>query len=361
MNNSRDSKFFRLRIRPWGLLTAAGAVVCAATAGGFLGRFSWFLDLFSHFRVQYLIALGILGFIFLLGKRRKIALVFLFFSAVNIGAVLPLYFGGNSRTPQAAGILRAMLLNVNTRFGNPELVKKVILEYDPDILVLEEISSQWVKDLKWLAESRPHQCTQPREDNFGIGLFSKRPLLESKIIYIGDAEVPSIIARIDSSTSDICVIATHPLPPRNAEYTRARNNQLAAIPAHIPTNIPTILLGDLNVTSWNYNFIRLLRQSGLKDGSRGMGFQPTWPNFSPLFRIPIDHCLHSAEITVINKQIGPDVGSDHYPVIVDFVVKPKHIRRDFTGQGMRLPRPGDHLLKQTHPAYGTPPMEGIKD
>ena len=46
--------FFQLELRPWGLLTSAGFVASAATIFGFLGRFSWFLDLFSHFRVQYM-------------------------------------------------------------------------------------------------------------------------------------------------------------------------------------------------------------------------------------------------------------------------------------------------------------------
>jgi len=210
---------------------------------------------------------------------------------------------------------------VNTRLGNPDLVKTTIQHYDPDILVLEEINSQWVSDLQCLAKSRPHSCIQAREDNFGIGLFSKLPLVESEIVYIGDAEVPSIIAKVDSGSGTLSVIATHPLPPGGASYSRWRNNQLAAIPDHIASHSPVILLGDLNVTPWNHHFIRLLKRSGLRDSSRGRGFQPTWPNSNPLLLIPIDHCLHSSEIVVVRKEIGPNVESDHYPVIVDFVIK----------------------------------------
>lgn len=36
--------------------------------------------------------------------------------------------------------------------------------------------------------------------------------------------------------------------------------------------------------------------------------------------IPIDHCLHSPDITVINRRVGSDVGSDHYPLIIDFSI-----------------------------------------
>ena len=45
--------------------------------------------------------------------------------------------------------------------------------------------------------------------------------------------------------------------------------------------------------------------------------EPTWPTYNPLLWIPIDHCLVSPEIIVTDRQIGPDVGSDHYPIVVD--------------------------------------------
>ncbi len=82
-----------------------------------------------------------------------------------------------------------------------------------------------------------------------------------------------------------------------------------------------MVLGDFNTTPWNYYFQKFLKESGLRDSSQGFGPQPTWPNFSRLLSIPIDHCLHSAEIVIVGRQIGPDVGSDHYPVIVDYALK----------------------------------------
>ena len=81
---------------------------------------------------------------------------------------------------------------------------------------------------------------------------------------------------------------------------------------------PVLLLGDLNATPWSHPFKRLLQETGLIDGSRGMGYQPTWPAGVLPLLIPIDHCLHSQELRVVHKEVGPMVGSDHYPVIVDF-------------------------------------------
>jgi hypothetical protein len=101
-----------------------------------------------------------------------------------------------------------------------------------------------------------HSLTQPREDNFGIGLFSKLPLEESEVAYIGSADVPSILATLKAEKTNFRVIATHPLPPGGRDYSRLRNEQLEELPDHLRSPLPLILLGDLNVTPWSYYFRR---------------------------------------------------------------------------------------------------------
>jgi endonuclease/exonuclease/phosphatase (EEP) superfamily protein YafD len=267
-----------------------------------------------------MLGLLVLGVLLFIGHRRKTAAAFLALACVNLMSVLPLYFGGSSAPDDAAPTLRAMLLNVNTRLGDPDRVRIVTSAVDPDILILEEISAAWMADLAWLTNSYPHSLAQSREDNFGIGLFSKLPLAEAEIVYIGDAEVPSIVATVSASQTHLRVIATHPLPPVGSNYSRWRNDQLERLPDYVRSPLPVLVLGDLNVTPWNHHFRRLLARTGLRDSMKGFGVQPTWPNFNPLLRIPIDHCLHSADIAVVDRKVGESVSSDHYPVIVDFVI-----------------------------------------
>jgi endonuclease/exonuclease/phosphatase (EEP) superfamily protein YafD len=82
---------------------------------------------------------------------------------------------------------------------------------------------------------------------------------------------------------------------------------------------PKILIGDLNTTVWSPYFSQLVEESGLRDARKGFGVVPTWPTDfpTPLMRIPIDHCLVSRDIRVVNIGAGPRVGSDHLPLIVD--------------------------------------------
>lgn len=317
--NERN-RFLSLRVRPWGMLTAAGAVACGATLLGYFGRFHWFLDLFSHFRAQYTLGLGVLGLFFLASKRKKMAIVCVAFAAANTVSVLPMYFGLRPHVHERQDALRVMLLNVNTRQGNPERVKQAILELQPDLLVLEEISARWVDDLDWLGETHPHSAIEPREDNFGIGLFSRYPIIARETVYVGDALVPTLVARVESPLGRLGIVATHPLPPGGAAYSDGRNDQLRRLPEHIPDDGPVLLVGDLNVTPWNHYFKKLLKDTELQDSAVGFGVQPTWPaGILPLL-IPIDHVLHSRDIAVLDRRVGPDVGSDHLPLIVDFAV-----------------------------------------
>lgn len=327
-NSSEPSDLFTPKVQLKGLLQAAGAVITVggvlpglATVAGFFGHLSWFLDLFSHFRVQYLISLSLIGLLLLIAKYFRAAAAYLGLAAVNLLVVQPLYFGGPTTPADEALVLRAMLINVNTGSGQPARVRTVVSAFDPDILVLEEISSRWLPMLEDLADTYPYSSKRPREDNFGIGFLSKLPILESEITYLSEALLPTILATVATGSAELHVIATHPLPPVGRDYSRWRNDQLAQLPALVPSATPTLLIGDLNTTPWSSHFQQLLKSSGLLDSARGFGFQPSWPDSGFIFQIPIDHCLHSEDIVIVNRQIGPDVASDHFPLIVDFAIR----------------------------------------
>lgn len=315
------SDVFRFMIRPSGLLTVAGVVAGTASLLGFFGSLNWLLDLFSHFRVQYFLALAVITLPLLILRRRKTAAFFGTLALVNLGVVLPLYFGSIPEAACTGHSVRAMLVNVNTEFGNMESVADAISQFDPDIVVLEEVSTEWLSKLRPVLAAYNDSKCEPREDNFGIALYSKRPFTHSQIVDIGDAGVPSVVAEVDTACGKCTVLATHPLPPAGPVYSRQRDAQLAALPQHIlRATSPVLLLGDLNVSPWSSHFGRLLQESRLKDSSQGRGVQPTWPTLMPLLLIPIDHCLHSPQISILRKEVGPTVGSDHYPLIVDFLI-----------------------------------------
>lgn len=320
MSLSQVAAGVRRRVSAHGLLHAAGLIGCVATVFGFLGSLSWFLDLFSHFRVQWFLTLATAAAVMGITKQHKTCVTFALFALSNLAVIAPMYVGAPSSSPEGRPV-RVLWANVNTEWGDPTRVARVIGEFAPDILVLAEVSQKWLATLAPALAGYPHSEAVPREDHFGIALYSKFPLAHPEIRYLGAAEVPTLVAEAESDGGRFTIVGTHPLPPSGPDNTRLRDAQLAQLPGvAAAATSPVLLLGDLNATPWCPAFQRLLRESGLRDSSRGRGVQPTWPTFMPLLGIPIDHCLLSPELTVMKKTVGPRVGSDHYPLLVEFTL-----------------------------------------
>jgi endonuclease/exonuclease/phosphatase (EEP) superfamily protein YafD len=56
----------------------------------------------------------------------------------------------------------------------------------------------------------------------------------------------------------------------------------------------------------------------LRNSQVGFGLQPTFSSQSNLLlRVPIDHLVHSGALEVTDRRLGPPLGSDHFPLLVD--------------------------------------------
>jgi endonuclease/exonuclease/phosphatase (EEP) superfamily protein YafD len=299
------------------VITVALAIV---TLFGFLGRFHWFPDLFSHFRVQYMQLCLVPFFITMWKRRNKRAAALVILVCINYALVLPLYIG--KPAPATGTPFRAMLMNINAGNGNTEQVLGSIRQAGPDILLLEEVTPKWARELEVLNTTYPYRVAEPQEGCFGIMLLSKYPLEHGKVVQIGQAGVPSIVAEAFFPNGVVTIIGTHPVPPIGAAGSRERNTQLAALPDMVhQQQHPVLLIGDLNTSPWSSHFTQLLNASGLKNSMKGFGHQPSWPANHFFLRIPLDHVLHSPEITIHNRMVLQGVGSDHFPVIVDFSIR----------------------------------------
>jgi endonuclease/exonuclease/phosphatase (EEP) superfamily protein YafD len=315
---------FRVRVEFWGLCSAAGALTWAASLAGFAAALGWAFELASHFRLQYAIILAFLAVAFACRRAAIPAGWFGLGASMNLLVIAPYLVPVQQfPPPQTAGSqLRILLLNVHSTNTRHDQVLEFVHAHAPDLVGLLEINDRWLEALNPLRLQYPHLVAEPRDDNFGIALYSRLPLAEGRIVYWGQAGLPSIRARLLGSHLAVnefspMLLLTHPLPPSNPEQFRLRNEQLEALAttASEPDH-PVILLGDLNVTPWSPYFRQLLRRTQLRDSARGHGLRGTWPAQFPPLRIPIDHCLVSRGVEVIDRQVGPALGSDHLPLRV---------------------------------------------
>jgi len=283
-------------------------------------RWHWALDLISHFPVQ-IAATALVPLAILLSFRQwKASILPTVVFAISIAQLLPLYLP--ARQPSYSGaVIRAVSANVLR--SNQEYAQ--FIEYirtnQPDFLLVVEIDEIWLAELEALHDDYPYSIAQPSRGAFGIALYSRVPIEDYEIID-SVACVPMIRATLAFGDRQLNVIGAHTLPPVKSGTAAMRNAQLqeiAALSAGLPG--PNVLLGDLNITSWSPYFGDLLRNSELRDGRRGFGNQPTWPGLpgiAGLLQIPIDHTLVSDDVEVVARRVGPDVGSDHRPVEIEF-------------------------------------------
>ena len=133
---------------------------------------------------------------------------------------------------------------------------------------------------------------------------------------------PSVIASLTMDETSVSFVAAHPWPPSSEFDYRARNNQVEQVGQFMASQPdPRILIGDLNLSMWSPHYRKLISTTGLKNVRRGFGVLPSFPADSlALIRVPIDHCLVSDDIQVVDCRLGEAMGSDHAPLIVDLVI-----------------------------------------
>lgn len=304
------------RLSVWGLLSALLFLVSTLTLAGFLGDLWWFLDIASGLRFQY-VEVGLLACIlFGIGRRIRLCLGGLAVAIVNGSLILPAYLGREA----VGGVPEVRVLLANVRSENKEYGRllELVRSSQPDLILLEELNSEWVDALGTLRKEYPQHVEAPEEDNFGIGFYTRFPVSHLAVRRFGEIQVASVVGDVETPGGAFHFIGTHPLPPVGQAYWHWRNNQLVQVASWAgKMKGPVVILGDLNTPPWSPSFRRFMETSRLRDSRKGFGLQSSWPTFLPPLGIPIDHCLVSSQFAVCDRRLGPSIGSDHAPVIVD--------------------------------------------
>lgn len=305
--------------------SAATAALALATAGGtLLGRLTY-LELLTHFRLQYALGLTLCAAALAVARSRLVLAVALSGAAINWAYVAPYMPLGQAEARAAGGApLRVMLLNVYHPNEDVEAVLAAIREEDPDVLVLQEVTGAWWKRLEPLVADYPHLKAIPAPSGSGIALLSRLPLERAEPVNFTGVSQPSIFAVVRAGPISVSVLAIHPQKPTRSAAFAGRNLQYAKA-AELLHSIsgPKVLVGDFNTTPWSPYFEDLVRDSGLRDPREGAGLMPTWPLTLPApLRIPIDHVLVSEEVSVERLATRDGTGSDHCAVIADLRIAP---------------------------------------
>jgi endonuclease/exonuclease/phosphatase (EEP) superfamily protein YafD len=303
-----------MRVTVKGLLQSAAILTVLLSVVTLLPVEHHALQLFTHFRLQYLGASLVLLVALAMLREPRYTIALALVALLNANFVLPWYF---DKRPSAAGTeIKVILANVLASNDDPVPLLSLIEAEQPDLVFLLEISPRWAAELPVLGESFTHSVVEPRDGKFGIAMYSQLPVTAAASIDSSPLGYPTIVATLEVGGQSLQVVGTHPMIPVGVENYDARNSQLDAVARLLQkAGGPRLLVGDLNATIWDRQYGSLENRTWLRNVRQGFGLLPTWPTFMPPAMIPIDHMLVSEEIGVKDVRTGPAIGSDHLPLI----------------------------------------------
>ncbi|MCB7479832.1 endonuclease/exonuclease/phosphatase family protein [Christiangramia sediminis] len=273
----------------------------------------WLIDIFSNFKFQYLVISVLLVFPTIFFLKKKLAALLMLSACFlwNFYYIVPYYI--KSENFNSGKEVKITSINLFSSNSQDDLVLKYINQEDPDILILMELTPNWLEKLSPIMDKYKSKEIVPRSDNFGIALLSKYKM-RSAIDYFELNNKPSIVSDLKIENHNFSIIATHPVPPISQETFENRNKQLANIILNRPRfSDNLIIVGDFNTSSFSNHFNQLINKD-LKDSRFGFGLLPTWPASLKVFQTTLDHILVSDHLKVIERNTGPDIGSDHLPI-----------------------------------------------
>ncbi|OWP63273.1 endonuclease [Hymenobacter amundsenii] len=325
------------------LLFAISLLALIGTLLSLLAAGVWWLQILDFLRFQFvamqLLVLAGLGLLLWWGRRQRQALRRWVLATALLGLAVQLYFllpyaplapyaVPNATAAEAADTsarLRLYELNVYQKNRRADLVLAQVRAQRPDVVLLLETNQWWADALRPLRQQYPYYIELPRENTYGMVLYSRLPLLNPEHRNLQQPHVPAIITglRLPSGRA-VRFFGVHPTPPvpdNHPSSVGVRDVALLKVGQLVQQESgPALVLGDFNDVSWSFT-TRMFEAGGRLHNVRlGRGLFNTFNATIFPLRWPLDHLFVTREFRLIKLQRLPGVGSDHFPLLAEVVL-----------------------------------------
>lgn len=248
----------------------------------------------------------------------------------------------SENSKKRVGIYTANVLQENNDVGK---LMSDLKNYDADVVLYTETNEKWRKMLvKKMDLKYAFKVEVPLENTYGMLLFSKHPLYETRVRYLIEDTIPSITTKLLLPSRDtIQLFAIHPAPPtpqHNPSSVDRDAEMMKVARFSRQSKLPVVVMGDFNDVAWSETTALFQKVSGLLDLRKGRGFYSTYNAKNWLMRWPLDHIFTSPDFRVLDVQRGEHTGSDHFPFYVKLSLEPS------LADEQRLPEPTKEVLAQ---------------
>jgi endonuclease/exonuclease/phosphatase (EEP) superfamily protein YafD len=232
--------------------------------------------------------------------------------------------------PMSDAAISIYVSNMRLENQTPEAQIREALSSGADVLVLVEFGQGYKNQFEaaGVDAAYPYHSLLPGGAE-GIGIYSRRPLLQTDTVDVGDLRLP--VAEMAFGDGTLRILGVHTNSPKFGGAIDPWLSQLDALDkfTQTPGLGPTVLAGDYNATRW-HPAMRQIMDGPFVDAHEevGKGLTSSWPAnyiprsirflqpFAPFARL--DHALVH-DVGVVSVTDGYAAGSDHVPFEVTIV------------------------------------------
>ncbi len=292
------------------------------------GEQVWAVAMVNYFAPWFaLLLIPIIIFTWLINERLLSGFLLVAFALVILHFVP--YFVPPASASNVDKSLKVMSFNVFQRNTEVDALISIILEQDPDILALQEVTPEIGDQMvSKLSDRYPYHTLDLLGDEMGQGLMSRYPI--QQLSATPDYHYQTAI--VDAPLGSIQIFNIHSptlFPFSWKEHWQIQRSFFESVLIEInQVEGPKIVLGDFNTTPLTELYALLtddLSDTHLESGW-GFGFSyPARPKLgislpTPLLRI--DYIFTSDHFTSVNTQVLKESGdSDHRPIKTELLLK----------------------------------------
>ncbi|GAA4331973.1 endonuclease/exonuclease/phosphatase family protein [Mucilaginibacter gynuensis] len=226
----------------------------------------------------------------------------------------------DSRFPPGENNIKLLIANVYQENRQSRAYHQLIKECDPDVILMVETNHWWQSKMDDIRAKYPYTLAAPLENTYGLLLYSRLELLDGAINYLVEEDIPSAEVNVKLLSGKLiklyCLHPQPPVPQENPRSTERDKEILIVAEKAKVSDIPVLVIGDLNDVAWSYTTDLFSKISGLLDPRKGRGFFNSFNAKYFFLRFPLDHIFCSADFTLTSIKRMKSCGSDHFPMCI---------------------------------------------
>lgn len=226
-----------------------------------------------------------------------------------------------SKKERSKGTIKVLVANVLQENKDASKLLNLIKDVDPDVILLAETNVEWLRKVNSLKLNYPHTIDHPLENKYGIAMYSRLELIDPKVKFLVEDDIPSIHTEIRLASGEIVKFyGVHPRPPvpTESDDSTERDAELVLVGKEVSKmKKPVIVAGDLNDVAWSQTTEIFQKVSRMLDPRIGRGFYNSFHAEYFFLRMPLDHIFHTSQFRLIEMKRLDYIGSDHFPMFIN--------------------------------------------